>query len=255
MGKSCILYISLKKYRFFRILNEISYVFRLIFTAMASLKIDIADNNFVYANGLSLILQEWSKSNYFKNSPDIRIGDIFLPNESLVQNIKASETDILICHFDYTDDYYLHILKYLNNTNVKILINAIQRGRRLLYKLRNLKVHGCIYKDGDETELFNALDKIITNETYFSERIKSCNQPEKCKIDSKSSSKLPEKILSKREYEILKLTCEELSTSEIANYLSISTKTVETHKGRIMQKTGTKNNVGLVKYAYRFNVL
>lgn|GEM_PF-5095435 len=64
------------------------------------------------------------------------------------------------------------------------------------------------------------------------------------------SGKVP---LSKREHEIVRLTCEELSLKEIANKLFISEHTVRNHRVNIMKKIGVKNVVGLVKYGFEAN--
>ena len=59
--------------------------------------------------------------------------------------------------------------------------------------------------------------------------------------------------LTKREHEIVRLTCEELSLKEIANKLFISEHTVRNHRVNIMKKMGVKNVVGLVKYGFEAN--
>ncbi|MBI3510600.1 MAG: helix-turn-helix transcriptional regulator [Bacteroidetes bacterium] len=59
------------------------------------------------------------------------------------------------------------------------------------------------------------------------------------------------KELSGREKEILLLVCAEMSAEEIGEKLSISPCTVYTHRKNILAKTGSKNKIGLVKYAIR----
>jgi DNA-binding CsgD family transcriptional regulator len=55
--------------------------------------------------------------------------------------------------------------------------------------------------------------------------------------------------LSKRETEILKLVCNQQSSSKIAANLKISIGTVYTHRKNILKKTGVANSVGLMRYA------
>jgi DNA-binding CsgD family transcriptional regulator len=57
--------------------------------------------------------------------------------------------------------------------------------------------------------------------------------------------------LTQREKEILKLVVDEYSNNEIAEALSISVRTVNAHKGNLIEKTGAKNVVGLIMYALR----
>jgi DNA-binding CsgD family transcriptional regulator len=55
--------------------------------------------------------------------------------------------------------------------------------------------------------------------------------------------------LSERELEVLRLICQELTTTEIAGKLFLSPRTVEGHRNNILLKTGARNTAGLVVYA------
>lgn len=57
------------------------------------------------------------------------------------------------------------------------------------------------------------------------------------------------KNLSGRELEVLKLIMDEHSSSEIAEKLNVSVRTVDTHRKNIMQKSGARNMIGLFKFA------
>lgn len=62
----------------------------------------------------------------------------------------------------------------------------------------------------------------------------------------------PDNLLTNREREILHLILEERKTTEIAEELCISVRTVDTHRSNMLQKTGAKNAVGLAKYAFKW---
>ena len=61
--------------------------------------------------------------------------------------------------------------------------------------------------------------------------------------------------LTPRQMEVLRLMAEGLSTPEIARKLSLSGKTVETHRGEIMKRVGIHDLVGLVRYAVRVGIV
>ena len=61
--------------------------------------------------------------------------------------------------------------------------------------------------------------------------------------------------LSSRELEILRLVAEGKTSREIAERLSISPKTVDTYRSRLMRKIGVENLVDLVKFAIRHGVI
>lgn len=56
--------------------------------------------------------------------------------------------------------------------------------------------------------------------------------------------------ITTRELEIIQLIEQNLNNAEIANALSISTRTVETHRKNIYKKTNCRNALSLVKWAY-----
>ncbi|HEX8053580.1 MAG TPA: response regulator transcription factor [Thermoleophilaceae bacterium] len=68
---------------------------------------------------------------------------------------------------------------------------------------------------------------------------------------SPSSDDPPTDPLSPRESEVLKLVAEGLTSREIAGTLSISEKTVERHRGHILDKLGMRDRVELTRYAIR----
>ncbi|MBC8884038.1 helix-turn-helix transcriptional regulator [Flavobacterium piscinae] len=61
--------------------------------------------------------------------------------------------------------------------------------------------------------------------------------------------------LTTREIEIILMACKELSSIEIGDKLCISTRTVEKHRKRIMEKTESKNFIGVVLYALKTNAI
>jgi DNA-binding CsgD family transcriptional regulator len=69
-------------------------------------------------------------------------------------------------------------------------------------------------------------------------------------MDMKTSTKVID-ILSRREIEIIKLITQEFSNEDIATHLSISKRTVETHRKNIFKKTKVKSIVGLVMLAIK----
>lgn len=61
--------------------------------------------------------------------------------------------------------------------------------------------------------------------------------------------------LTPRQMEVLRLMAHGLTTPEIARQLSLSAKTIETHRGEIMKRVGIHDIVGLVRYAVRVGLV
>ena len=61
----------------------------------------------------------------------------------------------------------------------------------------------------------------------------------------------PEELLTPRELEVVKLIAEGLTSDEVAEQLSISSKTVDRHRANLLEKLGMRNRVELTRYAIR----
>ncbi|MCP9211819.1 response regulator [Streptomyces sp. NEAU-Y11] len=66
---------------------------------------------------------------------------------------------------------------------------------------------------------------------------------------------IPERAITEREEEILKLVAEGHSSQEIADLLVISVKTVERHRANLLQKLGLKDRLELARYAIRVGLI
>jgi DNA-binding NarL/FixJ family response regulator len=66
---------------------------------------------------------------------------------------------------------------------------------------------------------------------------------------------VPERAITDREEEILKLVAEGHSSKEIADLLVISIKTVERHRSNLMAKLGMKDRLELTRYAIRAGLI
>jgi DNA-binding NarL/FixJ family response regulator len=61
----------------------------------------------------------------------------------------------------------------------------------------------------------------------------------------------PDELLTPRELEVVKLIAEGLTSDEVAEQLSISSKTVDRHRANVLEKLGMRNRVELTRYAIR----
>jgi DNA-binding NarL/FixJ family response regulator len=71
----------------------------------------------------------------------------------------------------------------------------------------------------------------------------------------RQAADLPERVLTPREEEIVKLIAEGQSSKDIAETLVISIKTVERHRANILQKLGMRDRLELTKYAIRAGLI
>ncbi len=113
------------------------------------------------------------------------------------------------------------------------------------FALRALKLgaSGYLTKESAPQELLNALKKIVCGGRYISQTL-----AEKLAFPEESNRPQPE-LLSEREYQVLKMLASGKTSTEIANILTLSVKTISTYRARILTKMKMRNNAELTYYA------
>jgi len=135
--------------------------------------------------------------------------------------------------------------------HIQVLILSMYNNPTAVKEAVLAEADGYILKNAGRGELLTALHRISNGGTYFSQDIVPIiyNQYHKEKIQQDQLSKI-----SVREREVLSLIVKELTSEEIADKLSIGKKTVDNHRQHLLEKTGCKSTVGLVKFAIKLGI-
>ncbi|UTW66774.1 response regulator transcription factor [bacterium SCSIO 12643] len=158
---------------------------------------------------------------------DLVIMDTYMPN---LNGIEASE--IILSQ----------------NPDQKILVISIDESIRLVKKLFEIGVSGYVSKGASREEFLLAVKSVLETGYYLGER------ESKKLIDfflRTGKKEATEHEFSERELEIIKMICNELTTLEMAEKLSVTRRTVEIYKKNIYTKIGVNSVVGIVLYAIR----
>jgi DNA-binding NarL/FixJ family response regulator len=105
---------------------------------------------------------------------------------------------------------------------------------------------GYLLKESAGIELVNAVRAVHAGRRYLSRKISDTLIDDYVRHRQAES---PLSRLSRREQQVLQLVVEGKSSAEIANTLSLSAKTVETYRSRLMSKLGIRDLPSLVKFA------
>jgi DNA-binding NarL/FixJ family response regulator len=169
------------------------------------------------------ILQQQADSN---NPIDVLLTDISMPQMDGVELTRLAK---------------------LRFPDLKILVLTMHDERALIEQILAVEAEGYILKNIGRKELIKAIKKVAEGSSHYSPEVLEVIMQKKNEQHQKNSSNL----LTKRETEIVQLICKEYSSAEIAETLFISTRTVETHRKNILHKINVKNVVGLIKFAFK----
>ena len=166
-----------------------------------------------------------------------------------INTLKEEQFDLIIVDINMPRMDGIEMTKLVRETDKKIHIIALSMMDDSVSIKKMLKsgANGYVLKEGDTEELLKAIQLVREGGKYYSPQVtetimNSISDGRKAYKDAD---------ITKRELEVMELIFKEKSNQEIADELFISLRTVETHKHNIMEKTGSKNLAGLVKFAIR----
>ncbi len=145
------------------------------------------------------------------------------------------------------DGIELTRLAKLRFPDLKVLVLTMHDEKAFIEQMLAVEAEGYILKNIGRKELIKAIKKVADGSSHYSPEVLEVIMQKK-KEQNKENT---QNTLTKRETEIVQLICKEYSSAEIAETLFISTRTVETHRKNILQKINVKNVVGLIKFAFK----
>tara|TARA_B110000902_G_scaffold47721_1_gene54236 strand:- start:28 stop:696 length:669 start_codon:yes stop_codon:yes gene_type:complete len=209
------------------------------------IKIALVDDEALFVEGLSLLFSNVAHINVTTTANS---GLEFLG--FLADNLETDLPDIALVDIQMKPMDGFQLVEALKDKypDLKIIILSSHYKSNVLGHMIKLGVSAFIPKNANKELLITAIESVNNTGVYFTQT----DQEMLMRYMNRRSKKItlsPNKKLSAREIEILKLICLEHTNQEVAEQLFLSIRTVESHRQRILQKVGAKNTVGLVVYA------
>lgn len=206
------------------------------------IKIAIVDDEQLIREGIGLLLS---------SEPEI---DVILSAGSgpeLLEKIALTPPDLLLMDIQMEPMNGFELAEIIRKQypDVKIVVLSSHYKSSVFGYMIKLGIAAFLPKNSPRAHFITAIKNVYESGVFFSAAdhqllLSYMNSAPK----RKSLFSLAEE-LSDREIEVIKLLCEQYSTPEISEKLSISPRTVESHRQRILDKTGSKNIAGIVIYA------
>ncbi len=202
----------------------------------------IDDHNLVRA-GMKMIL---SAQTDIEVVGEAESGEVALPL------IRRSHPDVVLCDLHLPGLSGLEITERIvraPDASKVIIVSVLEDGpmpRRLL----EAGASGYIGKGGDATELLRAIRDVALGKRYLGASI-----AQNLALSSVDGDGSPFEALSARETEVAMLLVQGLRQEEIARRLSLSAKTVNTHKTRLFAKIGVRDSIALARLAAQYGLV
>lgn len=157
----------------------------------------------------------------------------------LLDQLKVHSPDIILLDYNMPEMDGLQAAREIlkKSPRSKILLITMHSSLHILNPLIKLGIKGIVLKNTSTSELVLAIQDILAGKTYYSQEI----------ISNLAKGMQNQIEFTRREFDIIHLLKEGLNTKEIADALSISTHTVDSHRKNILFKTDTKNTQAMIK--------
>lgn len=165
-----------------------------------------------------------------------------------ISHPPTSTADVVILDLALNHHHLLEAISKLRAGGVASPILVVSNGENnaQLNAILRAGAQGCIPKQADFDEMENAIDTVSRGQSYTKSYAWQPNEPETPPVREAQTS---QQLLSKREHEIFLLLAQGQKNREIGKLLSISTRTVDTHRSNILKKLEVKSNAQLVRMA------
>ncbi len=202
------------------------------------LRLLLAEDHPVVRKGLIALLE---------HQPGIDVLAEARDGQEALRKAKDLKPDVVLVDIEMPqlNGFVLTELLHRDLPQIAVLILSSHSGAQCVPRIIQSGARGYLSKEASAEELVTAVRAVAAGGTYFGPEVAQLAMAHLVKSNGQAS--VP--ALTSREREVLTLIAEGLYNKEIAARLNIGTRTVETHRERIMRKLGVHSAAGLTTYA------
>jgi two-component system invasion response regulator UvrY len=204
------------------------------------IKVLIADDHTIVREGLKQI---------FLETDDISAADEAGDGQEVIRKIEKNHYDIVLLDISLPGKSGLDVLKDIKAIKPNLHVLVLSMHPEEQYAIRSLRAgaSGYLTKESAASELIAAIRRIAAGRKYITSSL-----AERIAVEMEYETDGPlHEALSDREYQVLCMIASGKSVKEISKILSLSVKTVSTHRARVLKKMNMKQNAQLIRYAIK----
>jgi DNA-binding NarL/FixJ family response regulator len=164
---------------------------------------------------------------------------------------QLQEVDVVLLDLLLPDGNGSEVVQFLQHrgSDIKVLVISANTNKETILHLVDMGIMGFISKYADIPTLVAAIHSVYNGIEYFGQDVSEI-------IHAVSTAKEhAEDLFTDRELEIVRLCANGLSVKQIAEALSISSRTVETHKNNIFKKLGFNSTGELISWVFEHGIV
>jgi two-component system response regulator NreC len=183
--------------------------------------------------------------------PDIEVVGEAVEGGQAVELTEKLLPDVVLMDIAMPRMDGLEATRHIKNEfpDTQVLVLTMHRSDEYLFEMLKAGASGYIIKGAETNDLINAIRIVFRGEVFLYPAIAGKLVREFLDLTGVGDDIMPS--LTPREKEIMLLLAEGYGNKEIAEKLVISTSTVYTHRGKLMEKLGLSSRHELIQYARR----
>jgi DNA-binding NarL/FixJ family response regulator len=183
---------------------------------------------------------------FIESDPNLQLVEVVEHSQDLRQAIVKHHPDIIILDYEaQKQDLNTLLLEIIKNEFPQVLVITNHDNKPHIRQMLDMGIRGIVTKGCSRMEIVNAIQAIAIGNRFFCNRIldQVITQPSSDEVTCEPAD------LSPREFEVLKLIIKGQRTVEIADNLSLSVHTINSHRKNILKKLNLKSPAELIVYA------
>ncbi|MGX5731708.1 response regulator [Pseudoxanthomonas beigongshangi] len=208
-----------------------------------TIRVFLIDDHALVRTGMRMILAQ---------ETDLDIVGEAESGEEALPLIRKLKPDVVLCDLHLPGYSGLEVTERIvrGDQDTRVIIVSVLEDGPLPKRLLEAGASGYLGKGGDAQELIRAVRDVARGKRYLGNSV-----AQNLALLNVSGDGSPFDALSPRELEVAMLLIQGLRQEEIAKRLSLSAKTVNTHKTRLFEKAGVSDNIALARLAAQYGLL
>lgn len=216
---------------------------------MRKIKLIICDDHTLFRQGMKKIVEGLSELVVVGEAANGSELLVLIEQQKIMPDILLLDLDMPVMNGIEATDIIRK--KY---PDIKIIVLSVHDDEQYIIQMIEKGADGYLFKNTDFSEVEKAIRDVAEKGFYINEHIMTAMRKTSLLKNKPRTFKNTVNITA-REMEVLKLICNEMTASEIAENLFISIRTVDGHRQNLLDKTGARNTAGLVIYAAKNGLL
>jgi DNA-binding NarL/FixJ family response regulator len=202
------------------------------------IRIVIADDHTIVREGLKQLLGA---------AGDIQVVAEAGDGHQAIEHVRGLEFDVLLLDMSMPGKSGIELIRQVHAEKPRLRVLVLSMHEEHQYAVRAIRAGaaGYLTKESASSQLVAAIRKVAAGGAFISAEVAQ----QLALSAMPGAQNLPHEALSDREFQVFRMIAEGKAVSDIAERLSLSVKTVSTHKANVLNKMGMATTVDLVRYA------